>query len=62
MRRFFESGWGFMLVAVLCFTAAVASQNGALFISLGGFWILMAIVVRSKRATKKTEKSKNEPS
>jgi succinate-acetate transporter protein len=52
MQKFFQSGGAFMLVALVCLAAGVISRNGAAFISLGAFWLIMAIVVRSKNAKK----------
>ena len=54
MRKFFESGLGFMVVALLCFAAGVLAENGAVFISVGAFWLVFAIIVRSKYAKKDT--------
>ena len=49
MKKFFESGVAFMVVAVLCLVAGVIAENGATFIGVGAFWMVMAIIVRSKR-------------
>ena len=52
MKTFFESGFGFMLVALLCFLAGLLADDGALFLSIGGFWLVFALIVRSKYAKK----------
>lgn len=52
MKLFFESGMGFMVVALLCFVAGVLAENGPVFISIGGFWLVIAIIVRSKYVKK----------
>ena len=59
MKKLFESGMAFMIVALLCFVAAIVSQNGALFVSVGGFWLIMAIIVRSK-SVKNQSKDKDD--
>ncbi len=52
MRKFFQSGAAFIVVALVCFAAGVASENGPTFIALGGFWMIMAIIVRGKNLKK----------
>jgi len=52
MRKFFESGGLFMVVALICAVAGVLSENGTVFISLGAFWMIMAVIVRSRNAKK----------
>ena len=59
MRRFAQSGGFFMLVALLCFAAGFLAENGAVFVSLGGFWMIMAIIVRGKYAKKQTPEGKS---
>ena len=48
MRQLFRSGMAFVVVALLCFAAGLKSANGTIFMSLGGFWLIMALVVRRK--------------
>ena len=48
MRKFFESGLAFIIVALLCFLAGAISENGGLFVSIGGFWIVIAAVTNAK--------------
>lgn len=50
MKRFFQSGLAFVLVALICFAAGLMSQSRTLFVTLGAFWLIVAIVVRSKKA------------
>jgi succinate-acetate transporter protein len=52
MQKFFKSGAAFMVVALICLAAGLKPGNGAAFIGLGAFWLIMAIVVRSKNAKK----------
>jgi hypothetical protein len=52
MRKFFESGGAFMAVALLCFAAGLIAENGGVFIGVGAFWLVMAVIVRG-RSTKK---------
>ncbi len=52
MKRFVQSGGAFMLVALLCIASGLISENGAVFIGVGAFWLIMAIIVRSKYAKK----------
>ncbi len=48
MQRFFRSGAAFIVVALLCLAAALFSSRGVLFVSLGAFWLFMAIGVRRR--------------
>jgi succinate-acetate transporter protein len=52
MQKFFRSGAAFMLVALLCVAAGLISENGTVFIGVGVFWLIMAIIVRGKNAKK----------
>ncbi|MHC5211144.1 MAG: hypothetical protein ACYTG2_10540 [Planctomycetota bacterium] len=52
MGRVTESGWGFMVVAVLCFAAAITSEARGVFVGVGAFWMILAIVVRARNAGK----------
>ena len=52
MRKFFESGWAFMVVAVICFAAGMISERGGTFVALGAFWLIMAIIARGKNVKK----------
>lgn len=52
MRRFFQSGVAFVLVALLCFAAGFMSQSRTMFITLGAFWLIVGLAVRSKNAKK----------
>ena len=52
MRRFFDSGWAFMTVALICFLAAIVAENKGALAGIGGFWMIMAIIVRSRSAKK----------
>lgn len=59
MRKFVDSGAAFMIVALICFIAGVTAENGIVFIGIGAFWMIMAIVTRSKKAKGKTEGSED---
>ena len=48
MRRVFESGMGFLAVAMVCMVVAVITDQTALFIALGVFWMIVAVAVRAK--------------
>ncbi len=50
MKKFFQSGGAFMVVALLSIGSGLISENGVFFISAGAFWFIMAIIVRSKYA------------
>ena len=52
MRKFAESGRFFLLVAVICFVSGFIAENGTVFLSLGGFWLIMGIIARAKYAKK----------
>ena len=57
MKKFFQSGGAFMVVALLCFAASALSKHGAVF--AGAFWVVMAIVVRAKYGS--TSHSQDKP-
>jgi len=59
MKKFFQSGGAFMVVALLCFAAGVLSDNGAVFTGVGAFWLVMAIVVRAKNTKKQPPPDKS---
>ena len=61
MQKFFQSGGVFMVVALLCMAAGVVSENGAAFISVGAFWMIMAIIVRGKNAKKQPPEEEQPP-
>lgn len=52
MRKFFQSGGAFMLVALLCMGAALVSDYRNALVGVGGFWLIMAIIVRGNYAKK----------
>lgn len=58
MRKYFESGSAFILVGILCLAAGViqlatgASSAGLIWLAVGGFWLVVAIVVRSRAGTR----------
>ena len=52
MQKFIRSGGAFMVVAILCMVAGLLSENSGVFISIGGFWLVVAIIVRAKNAKK----------
>jgi hypothetical protein len=58
MKKFFESGVAFMVVALISYVAAMRAENGSVFMGLGAFWLIMAIIVRSRNA-KKSAKEQN---
>jgi succinate-acetate transporter protein len=59
MQRFFRSGGAFMVVALLCIAAGLISENKAVFLSVGAFWLIMAIIIRAKNAKKPTSGSES---
>jgi len=58
MKKFFQSGGAFMLVALLCIAAGLLSGNRGV-VAAGAFWLIVAIAVRA-RSTKK-QPSTHEP-
>lgn len=59
MKRFVQSGGAFMVVALLCFASAIISDNWTISGSVGGFWVVMAIVVRGKYKKEKSSGDKS---
>jgi hypothetical protein len=41
-----------MVVALICIASGFISENGAVFLGIGAFWLIMAIIVRGKYAKK----------
>ncbi len=54
MQKFFRTGTAFVVVALLCIAAGLVSEHRTVFLSIGGFWLILAIVVRAKNAKKGT--------
>lgn len=68
MKKFFQSGVAFMVVALLCLVAGVLcvasgvlsekgtvfTVVGAVFTSMGAFWLVIAIIMRAKNTEKQT--------
>jgi len=52
MQKFFQSGAAFMVLGLLLVGVGFISKNGAVFISLGAFWLIAAIAVRARYAKK----------
>jgi succinate-acetate transporter protein len=52
MQKFVQSGGAFIVVALLCMAVGFISRNGAVFASIGAFWLIMAIIVRARSAKK----------
>ena len=52
MKKFAQSGGFFLLVALICFVSGLIAENGTVFLSLGGFWLIMGIIARAKYARK----------
>ena len=52
MRKLFDSGVAFIIVAILCYFAGILAGNGTLFKAIGGFWLVLGIIVMAKNAKK----------
>jgi hypothetical protein len=62
MRKFFESGAGFIVVALICIASGLINLKagrGILFIAIGGFWLVMAMIVRARTAKKQRPADKS---
>ena len=59
MQKFFQSGAAFMVVALLCLAAGFVSNYQTLFISVGAFWLIMAIILRARNAKKLPNRDKS---
>ncbi|HTX98929.1 MAG TPA: hypothetical protein VMG09_02795 [Bacteroidota bacterium] len=53
MKRFFQSGSAFVLLAVLFLVAGATSVRTTTFVSLGIVFLLLALAVRKKNAMKR---------
>ena len=52
MKKFFQSGGAFMMIALLFFGAALLSDNAGPLGVVGAFWLVMGIAMRAKNARK----------
>ncbi len=59
MQKFFRSGAVFVLLAILCIAAGLLSDQRTIFVSIGGFWLILGIVVRARYAKKPTTGSES---
>jgi len=57
MKKFFQSGSAFILVAVLFLVVGATSVRTTTFVSLGIVFLLLALAVRKKNALKKNPNS-----
>jgi hypothetical protein len=57
MLKFFQSGWAFTILAVLCLAAGLLIPNATFFIILGAVWLVAAIIVRARFSGKKPPSS-----
>ncbi|MFH1279272.1 MAG: hypothetical protein ABIK65_12940 [Candidatus Eisenbacteria bacterium] len=48
MKKFFESGAAFMVVALIMVFVGFLPGNSGVLVGAGGFWLIMAIVTHSK--------------
>ncbi|MBI2619180.1 MAG: hypothetical protein HYW57_03785 [Ignavibacteriales bacterium] len=55
MQRFFQSGAAFLVVALICMIAGVVSDNAGVFVSIGAFWLIMALIMMGKNAKKPSD-------
>ncbi len=52
MQKFFQSGYAYVLVALVFFVAGVVSDRPAPFIILGAAFLILALAVRKRNANK----------
>ena len=55
MQKFFQSGLAFIAVALLCVAVGFISKNGTVFTSIGGVWLMLAIIVIVRNAKHPSE-------
>jgi len=48
MKKFFQSGGAFMLVALLCIGASLLSENRGALLGAGALFLVIAIAVRAR--------------
>lgn len=67
MRKHFESGAAFIVVALLCFAAAIAQfasgakGAGSVMVPVGGFWLIFAMIARGRSARAKHDDDEGRP-
>jgi Na+/melibiose symporter-like transporter len=52
MKKFFQSGGAFIVVALLCVVAGLISRDGSAFTIIAAVWLILAIIMRAKNAKK----------
>jgi len=52
MRKFFDSGNAFFLLAILFILISLFAERSAVYISLGALWFILGLAVRKKNAQK----------
>lgn len=60
MRKFFQSGYAFLVAAVLFLAVAAGSKGPTLYIGLAIVFLLLALAVRKKRSLRSTDDQKGE--
>ncbi len=51
MRKFFRSGYAFLVVALVFLATAAGSRGATLYVSLAVVFLLLALAVRKKNST-----------
>lgn len=59
MQKFVQSGWAFFLVALVFMIIATMVESPGVYISLGFFWLLLAMVrmARNKQKSSSDQQS-----
>ncbi|MBI5021417.1 MAG: hypothetical protein HZB59_08280 [Ignavibacteriales bacterium] len=57
MKKFFESGYAFFLVAFMFLMLTLLSEKGAAYLSVGVVFFILGLAVRKKNAKKATEQT-----
>ena len=58
MKNFFQSGWAFLTVSLLCIGVACISDYKGPLAAIGVFWMIMAYIVRGHYVRKKKRERK----
>ena len=58
MKRFFQSGIAFLLIALLFFVTAMVADSPAAFICLGVFWMIVGATVHRRYRSRDAKESK----
>ncbi|MEX2116849.1 MAG: hypothetical protein WEB37_08175 [Bacteroidota bacterium] len=59
MKKFIGSGLAFLFIALLFMIVGAISENSSTLVSIGAFWLILAIIMMAKNKQKSTADKQN---